>query len=68
MINFFNNNLLKPIDRTPIVLDIKHAYDNHNMYIEAIKKRDVDFVRKKINEGFSFWQNYMINSAQEIAL
>ncbi len=36
-----------------------NAYKNHQLYIEAIKKRDKDLVRKRIREALSYWMEYV---------
>jgi len=39
--------------------DIMKAYRNHQLYIDAIKKRDKELVRKRIKEALSFWVEYI---------
>lgn len=39
--------------------DENKAYKNHQLYIDAIKKRDKKLAVRSINQAFSFWINYM---------
>jgi DNA-binding FadR family transcriptional regulator len=42
-----------------IQIDLANSYNNHKLYIDAIKNRDIDHVRMKIKEGLSFWRDMM---------
>lgn len=46
------------IEKT-VEIDPMDAYKNHQLYIDAIKKRDKLLVRRKINEALSFWKSYV---------
>jgi len=35
------------------------AYENHQLYIDAIKRRDKDLVRKRIKKALSYWMEYI---------
>jgi len=41
------------------------AYRNHQLYIDAIKKRDKDLVRKRIREALSYWTEYVTHPAKD---
>jgi DNA-binding FadR family transcriptional regulator len=42
-----------------IQIDLANSYNNHKLYIDAIKNRDIGHVRTKIKEGLSFWRDMM---------
>lgn len=41
------------------IIDTKELFRNHQLYIEAIRKRDKNLVRSRIREGLSFWSEYV---------
>jgi len=43
-----------------IELDLSNAYQNHEKYISAIRKRDSQLARMMINEGLSYWKKFVV--------
>ena len=48
------------IEKT-VVIDPGQAYRNHQMYIEAIKRRDKSLARERFKESLAVWINYINN-------
>jgi GntR family transcriptional repressor for pyruvate dehydrogenase complex len=45
--------------------DSMEAYRNHQLYIDAIQRRDKDLARKRIREALSQWTEYIQHTSQK---